>query len=301
MTKRTDIHTLRNFEPAAYDYVLSFSMAAPGEPGIGVEYLRKLRESETFASVGAAQGSSSICDICGAWFRHGDVWRHRQTGEHITLGHTCADKFDMAADRSEWKNLRGAAINRAKRRAELRRTVRELREQLRGDRELARALRCGHHIVRDMVNRALRYGTLSPKQAELAKKLAREEAAPRAPELPAMDVPEGRQELTGTLVSVQWREGYYGGALKGLLVVEREGYQFKVWGTIPGSADPKRGDRVTFTATVERSQDDPAFGFWKRPTKFQVVDAEEARECEGHPAGPFDPMGQTVYCDGSCR
>lgn len=24
-------------------------------------------------------------------------------------------------------------------------------------------------------------------------------------------------------------------------------------------------------------------------------------ECEGHPAGPFDPMGETVYCDGSCR
>jgi hypothetical protein len=23
--------------------------------------------------------------------------------------------------------------------------------------------------------------------------------------------------------------------------------------------------------------------------------------CEGHPAGPLDPMGETVYCDGSCR
>jgi hypothetical protein len=23
-------------------------------------------------------------------------------------------------------------------------------------------------------------------------------------------------------------------------------------------------------------------------------------ECEGHPAGPNDPMGETVYCDGSC-
>lgn len=23
--------------------------------------------------------------------------------------------------------------------------------------------------------------------------------------------------------------------------------------------------------------------------------------CLGHPAGPDDPMGQTVYCDGSCR
>jgi hypothetical protein len=28
---------------------------------------------------------------------------------------------------------------------------------------------------------------------------------------------------------------------------------------------------------------------------------EDEDECEGHPAGPFDPMGQTVYCDGSCR
>lgn len=23
--------------------------------------------------------------------------------------------------------------------------------------------------------------------------------------------------------------------------------------------------------------------------------------CEGHPAGPLDPMGETVYCDGSCN
>jgi hypothetical protein len=23
-------------------------------------------------------------------------------------------------------------------------------------------------------------------------------------------------------------------------------------------------------------------------------------ECDGHPAGPFDPMGVTVYCDGTC-
>ena len=28
---------------------------------------------------------------------------------------------------------------------------------------------------------------------------------------------------------------------------------------------------------------------------------DEDGECEGHPAGPFDPMGETVFCDGSCR
>lgn len=26
-----------------------------------------------------------------------------------------------------------------------------------------------------------------------------------------------------------------------------------------------------------------------------------AAECLGHPAGPFDPLGEAVYCDGSCR
>lgn len=25
------------------------------------------------------------------------------------------------------------------------------------------------------------------------------------------------------------------------------------------------------------------------------------RECKGHPAGAFSTMGETVYCDGSCR
>jgi hypothetical protein len=27
---------------------------------------------------------------------------------------------------------------------------------------------------------------------------------------------------------------------------------------------------------------------------------ELSGECEGHPAGPYDRMGETVYCDGSC-
>lgn len=28
---------------------------------------------------------------------------------------------------------------------------------------------------------------------------------------------------------------------------------------------------------------------------------EERLECGGHPAGAFDRMGETVYCDGTCR
>jgi hypothetical protein len=27
---------------------------------------------------------------------------------------------------------------------------------------------------------------------------------------------------------------------------------------------------------------------------------DDTTECEGHPAGPFDPMGETFFCDGGC-
>lgn len=29
-------------------------------------------------------------------------------------------------------------------------------------------------------------------------------------------------------------------------------------------------------------------------------EVDEETECLGHPAGAFDPMGVTVYCDGTC-
>jgi hypothetical protein len=32
-----------------------------------------------------------------------------------------------------------------------------------------------------------------------------------------------------------------------------------------------------------------------------ICSCNEIPKCEGHPAGEFDPMGQTVYCDGSCK
>lgn len=34
----------------------------------------------------------------------------------------------------------------------------------------------------------------------------------------------------------------------------------------------------------------------------QLIEAAyEQPQCNGHPAGPGDPMGETVFCDGSCR
>lgn len=44
-----------------------------------------------------------------------------------------------------------------------------------------------------------------------------------------------------------------------------------------------------------RVADWPAVAVWLK--RHPVVQPE----CEGHPAGPYDPMGETFYCDGSCE
>ena len=36
-------------------------------------------------------------------------------------------------------------------------------------------------------------------------------------------------------------------------------------------------------------------------SKMIAATEDDDDGCEGHPAGPMDPMGETVYCDGRCR
>ncbi len=40
----------------------------------------------------------------------------------------------------------------------------------------------------------------------------------------------------------------------------------------------------------------------ERAELSDLLDAHEYwHACEGHPAGPFDALGETAYCDGSCK
>ena len=104
----------------------------------------------------------------------------------------------------------------------------------------------------------------------------------------AEPVVAGRQTITGVVVSTKLVDGYYGDVFK-MLVKDDRG--FKVWGTVPQAIIDEavyqtqirfgpdtsydygvlKGQRVTFTATVEASNDDDKFGFFKRPTKAAIA------------------------------
>lgn len=58
--------------------------------------------------------------------------------------------------------------------------------------------------------------------------------------------------------------------------------------------------------TAVREPEEPMFEDCASVTSCSYLaaaqpDEDEPIGCPGHPAGPNDPMGQTVYCDGSCR
>jgi hypothetical protein len=101
--------------------------------------------------------------------------------------------------------------------------------------------------------------------AKTAKRAA--EAANSAP-VPASDK---RIEVTGTIVSTRTQDHavYSFGTVTKMLVRHETGY--KVWGTMPSELCAKRGDVVSFTARIERSEKDETFGFFSRPTKARIV------------------------------
>lgn len=101
------------------------------------------------------------------------------------------------------------------------------------------------------------------RSAERDARIEREAAMDKTP------VPEGRQEISGEVISSKWKDTPYGQSLK-MLVLDDRG--FKVYGSVPSAAtdEVKTGVRISFIASVERSEDDEYFGFFKRPADHKV-------------------------------
>jgi hypothetical protein len=85
--------------------------------------------------------------------------------------------------------------------------------------------------------------------------------------------PAGRVEISGIVLTTKWQESAYGSTLK-MLVQDDRG--FKVWGSVPSNLYDVKGRSVSFSATIQPSEDDDKFGFFKRPTKAKFNEEEAA-------------------------
>ena len=138
-------------------------------------------------------------------------------------------------------------------------------------------------VVLDMVARLIKWGDISEKAMSYLKVLlgriekAPEIAAARAAEAEAAKpVPafEGRVWIEGEVLSVKSEDGFYGYSEKAL-VKHADGW--KLFGNLPSALHGKvaRGDKLKFKASVKVSDNDPKFGFFKRPANAEVFKKEE--------------------------
>jgi hypothetical protein len=124
-------------------------------------------------------------------------------------------------------------------------------------------------ILADMFEKLLANGSLSVKQWAFADKLAADRKVTPAP------APVGRQTIKGVVVKTKTVESQFGVNFK--MVVKGDG--FMVYGSIPSSIlSVEAGDTVQFTATFEQSKDDQTFGFFKRPSKAEILETKQAAD-----------------------
>ena len=102
---------------------------------------------------------------------------------------------------------------------------------------------------------------------EKFRKVVEERKAEESP-IPK-DLAGARATVEGEILSTKFVENAYGSTKKMLLKDDRG---FKLWGSVPGRLGADKGDRVKFDAMIEISNDDPTFGFFKRPTKATMIE-----------------------------
>lgn len=220
------------------------------------------------------------CAHCGAHFFYGSVFQHPVHG-YVAIGHTCAgERFIFNSNiklRAELARKRGeAARQNAKVKA-------KFHEDIAESPELVKAFEVDHYIIKDILRKGEKWGSISDRQIELVLKIAREEAEKAAQkeeanevEVPSIPVPNERRVVEGNVLSTKYQDGYYGETLKMLVDVETDEGNFRIWGTVPSAIyDVRRGDRVRFTATLKQSDRDESFGFFKSPRKPEVVSQVE--------------------------
>jgi hypothetical protein len=236
------------------------------------------------------------CNHCGAHIRWVAVVEHKPTGKKLAFGDICADRVGIESrDAFRSKFIKDRAALEAKA------LENKLRRQafLEGNTDVVEYLAGKEYdrneFIASLAEQLTRKGELSEKQvAAVRKNIIRdaEFAARRKAEAAnAGPFPEGRQTIEGEVVSVKEKEGFDGEPSYKILVKLDDGN--KVYGSIPKPiaewvarerADHRRyegwlyslrealtGRRVKFAAAFEVSDRDEHFGFYRRPTKAEVL------------------------------
>lgn len=285
-TKRTDPHRPGAIIPADYDCFGFFAYGGAYEPPFGMEvFTSPAVQAGGMVKIDREGGG---CQVCGANYRFGVLFKHTPTGQFIKMGHECARKYEILADFASFdaafeahKRANAAVIQAAKNKHDFERYL----DKNEGLRE---ALACGHRITNDLADKLRQYRSLSPAQIALAFRLQSQQLCPaRAVEANVPAPPEGRQKIRGVVISTKTYEGDFGVSIKMTVKVSTPAGTWLCWGTKPATVEghdfnegPLKGREIEFTATLKHGRE-AHFALFSRPTNAKCVDA--APELEVRP------------------
>ena len=218
----------------------------PGAPDHGGGYLEGVEELAWTAAIVARHGWRSVA---------------KADADHQATASRLAFLMNRPGPKlaALWHAERAACTPTDDHRAAARRTIELVRAAGRDSEYLVKLKALAEASAVHVRDRALWCSAITLHIRWRAKRLERETLANAPP------IETGRQLVTGHVVKLDVRT--YRNFSREVMTV-RDGHGRKFWGTQPRFLhDAKEGDPVAFSADVEPSPDNPAFAFFKRPTR----------------------------------
>ena len=285
-----------NFNPENYKFVESFDHR--------LDFEDDPVEPMTFHSSEKIKGqgySLENCTHCGACLLSGNVWLHKPSGEFIIMGNTCSDRTQFSkADFEEYYESHRLSLQKSFRMFEGNYKFKVIKPLLEANIDLYWK---DKFIVREIVERMVKRRKLpSHKQIRLIRNIPlwnkqaqeRKESFKKAQEdrvKNAQEWTEGRQEITGKVISIKEYEqqgfGYNSGTeIVQKIVVELEDGR-RCFGSMPKKRVPSdmsmkeefaflakwsydKDSTISFNGTIKVSDKDKFFGFFSRPSLNKI-------------------------------
>lgn len=307
MTARTDTHRPSVVNPEEYEFVAVCYNSSGLEAVLHDAVQRKIIREHMARTSGAysTHEHGGTCHVCGAHANYLATFYHAKSNRYIEVGETCCWNLEGGHTRAfremrkavtDWNNLK-AGKTKAKKilQEEDLEAAWDVYEEI----EIKRAefqastgsadffIGEEQTIINDIVGKLVKYGSLSEKQLNYVRKLADDittgntrekrkkerEARWEAERASAQPCPSGRAQIEGVVIKLREPDEYAAFPAWKMLLKDNRG--FRVWGSVPralNNLEVDRGDKVRFTAILTPSNDDPKFGFYKRPSNAELVE-----------------------------
>jgi hypothetical protein len=266
----------KNIKPEDFDNVGHFfQIKFRTDEGVESEIDFDLNLPESEASEFESQWSNYPesewrCNCCGMKITRGNFFKNKENSSIIYVGFDCADglmkyRFNVAGAKKQ------TVAERRKKEV-----LNSIEKTFAENPTLENALGANNKIVREIAQKFVQYGTISPKQIAFVHKLAAERKEYESQSTPT---PNGKVEGEFKILSVKptlIQQPYGNSYWTNKVLIQSVEFGWKAWGNISDDKlnELKKGDIINGKFNVSSSKNDPYFGFFKRFTiskKFSYV------------------------------